>query len=219
MDNVVTLSSVEPTDIELNVEIDGIATEEVDVFFKLCLNEKHNLEYACNKIEDVDEMRKVWGCSIPPLHIKPGTYPYKIAVICNGHYFCPSVGAANVIENYEVSIANVQNPYIATTPISDPRRPLEPDEDRAFDSVVKRIMSAEKLVIDDKLEDTYENDDEDADTKIKEENKDNDLINSPKRSKDKEALLKSILANYKSKTTSPKESAFFEEVERLKTNR
>lgn len=98
--NTILIKNQKSNEIEFDVTVEGIPTEDLIVRFLIELPE-FTMMFPCTKHEE-----SKWIVNIPPLiQLETSkTYPFKIEAITNGYYFMAEQGTLKVIDKVEVQV-------------------------------------------------------------------------------------------------------------------
>lgn len=104
MNNVISIIRTRNNDLEFEVDIKGVRTENVDVRFVIELDD---MSY-CFQCNAVDETEDTWSVNVPPLpQLSPKEYPFHMEVIVDGYFFEAFTGMLTVVNEPKVTTASV----------------------------------------------------------------------------------------------------------------
>lgn len=116
MDNILNITQTKDSDLEFDVSVEGIKTDDMVVCL-LIHAEKFCVSFKCESAE-----AGKWKVTIPPLPFLDKTlYQYSITVVADGYFFEPMKGQINL----------VGTPGLYVSVSGDSKKPVKSEEKKA----------------------------------------------------------------------------------------
>lgn len=152
MDKIVSIVNQKPTELEFELEIDGLSPKNVKVHFCLITKEYH-MSFVAKKGKGGK-----WSVTIPALpHLAKGAFPYHIEVVADGYYFEAAKGTANVSGSFDVYVKNPEKVHPGVVKQETPKKvekkpvekkavpPVEKTEDKKKVTPPKKVEPKKKV--------------------------------------------------------------------------
>ena len=148
-----TINNGKATEFEFDVRIQGTSTKEASVRFVIESHDGYDVTINCEQ-----RSGDKWLAKVPPLQLHESKQKFRVEVITDGYYFCPTAGMMQVVTNPSVSIAEAvqkiaAKPTVVATGLTEaPSKPekklavLETMQSRQRNELLNNCSAAGKVL-------------------------------------------------------------------------